>query len=142
MDLSTLKVFISSKISEQGYELYSLSFANETLSLVVDREQDIDMEEAIKELQKKSWIPVNDSLPEEIHTINYYDLVCGEASFTESDMVLCRVIYNREIQYVTGIFTGGQWYLYHDMYNEETEELHVTHWMPLPEPPEQKGEES
>ena len=108
----------------------------------LNRELCTALEEAIKELQKKSWIPVNDSLPEEIHTINYYALVCGEASFTESDMVLCRVIYNREIQYVTGIFTGGQWYLYHDMYNEETEELHVTHWMPLPEPPEQKGEES
>ena len=44
MDLSTLKELISSKISEQGYELYSLSFANETLNVVVDREQDIDME--------------------------------------------------------------------------------------------------
>ena len=44
MDLNTLKQLISQRISEEGYELYSLSFANETLSLVVDREQDIDME--------------------------------------------------------------------------------------------------
>ena len=44
MDLNTLKGLIETKINEQGYELYSLSFANETLSLVVDREQDIDME--------------------------------------------------------------------------------------------------
>ena len=44
MDLNTLKQLISTKLAENGYELYSLSFANETLSLVVDREQDIDME--------------------------------------------------------------------------------------------------
>ena len=44
MDLNTLKGLIETKISEQGYELYSLSFAKETLSVVVDREQDIDME--------------------------------------------------------------------------------------------------
>ena len=44
MDLNTLKGLIASKINEQGYELYSLSFANETLSLVVDRSKDIDME--------------------------------------------------------------------------------------------------
>ena len=44
MDLNTLKGLIETKISEQGYELSSLSFAKETLSVVVDREQDIDME--------------------------------------------------------------------------------------------------
>lgn len=44
MDLNTLKQLISTKLAENGYELYSLCFANETLSLVVDREQDIDME--------------------------------------------------------------------------------------------------
>ena len=44
MDLNTLKQLISSKLNEQGYELYSLSFANETLNIVVDREQEIDME--------------------------------------------------------------------------------------------------
>ena len=44
MDLNSLKQLLSKKINEQGYELYSLSFANETLSLVVDRVQDIDMD--------------------------------------------------------------------------------------------------
>ena len=44
MDLNILKGLIETKINEQGYELYSLSFAQETLSIVVDREQDIDME--------------------------------------------------------------------------------------------------
>ena len=44
MDLNTLKQLISSKVNEAGYELVSLSFASETLSIVVDREKDIDME--------------------------------------------------------------------------------------------------
>ncbi len=43
MDLNTLKQLITAKLNEQGYELYSLNFANETLSVVVDRVQDIDM---------------------------------------------------------------------------------------------------
>ena len=44
MDLNSLKQIISEKVNEEGYELYSLSFANETLSLVVDRVEDIDMD--------------------------------------------------------------------------------------------------
>ena len=44
MDLNSLKQLISEKVNEEGYELYSLSFANETLSLVVDRVADIDMD--------------------------------------------------------------------------------------------------
>ena len=43
MDLNTLKQLITAKLNEQGYELYSLNFANVTLSVVVDRVQDIDM---------------------------------------------------------------------------------------------------
>ena len=43
MDLNTLKQLITTKLNEQGYELYSLNFANVTLSVVVDRVQDIDM---------------------------------------------------------------------------------------------------
>ena len=44
MDLNILKQLITSKVNEAGYELVSLSFANETLSIVVDREKDIDMD--------------------------------------------------------------------------------------------------
>ena len=44
MDLNTLKVNITKKINEEGYELSSLSFGNETLSIVVDRVKDIDMD--------------------------------------------------------------------------------------------------
>ena len=44
MDLNTLKQLLSAKVNEAGYELVSLSFANETLSVVVDRTKDIDMD--------------------------------------------------------------------------------------------------
>ena len=44
MDLNTLKQLLSKKINEEGYELVSLSFTSETLSLVVDRTKDIDMD--------------------------------------------------------------------------------------------------
>lgn len=44
MDLNTLKKLLNDKITEQGYELYSLSFGDETLNIVVDRVEDIDMD--------------------------------------------------------------------------------------------------
>ena len=44
MDLNTLKQLLSEKVNEEGYELVSLSFASETLSVVVDRTKDIDMD--------------------------------------------------------------------------------------------------
>ena len=44
MDLVTLKGLIEKKVNELGYELYSLSFSKETLSLIVDKETEIDMD--------------------------------------------------------------------------------------------------
>ena len=43
MDLTTLKGLIEKKLNELGYDLYSLSFSKETLSIVVDKEVEIDM---------------------------------------------------------------------------------------------------
>ena len=48
MDLNTLKQLIGTKLNENGYELYSLTFANETLSVVVDRVEDIDMDAIVE----------------------------------------------------------------------------------------------
>ena len=44
MELVTLKGLIEKKVNELGYELVSLSFSKETLSIVVDKEVEIDME--------------------------------------------------------------------------------------------------
>ena len=43
MELNELKALIEKKINDLGYELVSFNFANGTLSLVVDKDQDIDM---------------------------------------------------------------------------------------------------
>ena len=48
MDLITLKGLIETKLNELGYDLYSLSFANETLSIVVDRSKEIDMDAIVE----------------------------------------------------------------------------------------------
>ena len=48
MDLITLKGQIEAKVNELGYELYSLSFNQDTLSIVVDREKDIDMDAIVE----------------------------------------------------------------------------------------------
>ena len=42
MELNELKALIEKKINDLGYELVSFNFANGTLSLVVDKDQDID----------------------------------------------------------------------------------------------------
>ena len=44
MDFNTLKGLIEKKVNELGYDVYSLSYAQDTLSLVVDKEKEIDME--------------------------------------------------------------------------------------------------
>ena len=44
MELSKLKELIEKKINDEGYDLYSLSFSNETLQIVVDKEEEIDMD--------------------------------------------------------------------------------------------------
>ena len=48
MDLITLKGLIETKLNTLGYDLYSLSFANETLSIVVDRSKEIDMDAIVE----------------------------------------------------------------------------------------------
>ena len=44
MELITLKGLLETRINELGYELVSLSFSKETLSIVVDKEVEIDMD--------------------------------------------------------------------------------------------------
>ena len=48
MDLKVLKEQIAETVAKEGYELVSLSFANDVLNVVVDREQDIDMQAIVE----------------------------------------------------------------------------------------------
>ena len=43
MELSKLKELINQKLNTLGYSLVSLTFAKETLSIVVDKDEEIDM---------------------------------------------------------------------------------------------------
>ena len=66
------------------------------------------------------WIPVTERLPEV-----WID-------------VLCSVNGERHYCAVGAIDNHGDWHVDDDY--EESSTFHVTHWMPLPEPPETKGE--
>ena len=44
MEINELKELIAKKLSEEGYELYSLTFVNGTLAIIVDKDEQITME--------------------------------------------------------------------------------------------------
>ena len=44
MEINELKELIAKKLNEEGYELYSLTFVNGTLAIVVDKDEQITME--------------------------------------------------------------------------------------------------
>ena len=44
MEINELKTLISEKLNEEGYELYSLTFANGVLAIIVDKDEQITME--------------------------------------------------------------------------------------------------
>lgn len=76
------------------------------------------------------WIPVSERLPEVV----------------DSYIVVVKCKYDWEKEYEIGVdiatydpysgnpYIDGCWNTYND-WNEGQEYLHVTHWMPLPEPP-------
>ena len=80
----------------------------------------------------KKWIPVTERLPE---VVDCY-------------LVVVKAKYDHEDEYEIGVdvatynpYEGGYiddcWNTYND-WDEGQQDIHVTHWMPLPEPP--KGE--
>ena len=81
----------------------------------------------------QQWIPVSERLPEVV----------------DSYIVVVKCKYDWEKEYEIGVdiatydpycdhpYIDGCWNTYND-WNEGQQYLHVTHWMPLPEPP--KGE--
>jgi len=86
----------------------------------LNRELCTALEEAIKELQKKSWISVKDRLPED----------------GESILIFVNDSRYEPIQYDVCYYDGDDAWL-DSGYSFGSD---VTHWMPLPEPPEMKGE--
>ena len=83
------------------------------------RKRAIDI--AIKELEKpeERWIPVSERLPEDgSNVLAYYD------NKIEQRMFAC-------------VYEDGEWF-YRMLYTT-TVFKYITHWMPLPEPPQKGG---
>ena len=78
--------------------------------------------EYIEELSKPRWIPVTERLPE--HS-------CGESNsvLTVSSLGAMRVLY----------FDGGNWCYPTGEALTTAGKFPITHWMPLPEPPEEES---
>lgn len=88
-----------------------------------------DLEPQIVVVNKQQWIPVSERLPD----------------LYEECFVLVKMKYDWEEDYErnvdSGCYVGENGYIdgfntYND-WNEGQEYLHVTHWMPLPEPPKE-----
>ena len=71
--------------------------------------------------RKQEWISVDDRLPR------------------ESEVVLAYSVKFGIIQRIYTSYIGEVRWWSHGCWNS-TEQLRITHWMPLPEPPETKGE--
>ena len=74
------------------------------------------------------WISVEERLPE----------------ITETVLIAYKEKWEWETEWTFDVdvgsldITGREWNTYHDLY--EGQELHITHWMPLPEAPKEGGE--
>ena len=90
---------------------------------------------SIEEMKKQGyrkqseWISVEERLPE----------------ITETVLIAYKEKWEWEAEWTFDVdvgsldITGREWNTYHDLY--EGQELHITHWMPLPEPPKKGGGE-
>ena len=88
---------------------------NETLDKAAD---------AIEELSKPRWIPVTERLPEIMHTV----IVSGRMKYEwETD-------FFRFVDVAT--YTEREFFETFNDWYEGQDEFEITHWMPLPEPPE------
>lgn len=78
--------------------------------------------------RRQEWISVEERLPEIMETV----------------LIAYKEKWEWETKWNFGVDAGswdiveGRWNTYHDVY--EGQELQITHWMPLPQPPETKGE--
>lgn len=72
----------------------------------------------------KTWIPVTERLPEIMHTV----IVSGRMKYEwETD-------FFRFVDVAT--YTEGEFFETFNDWYEGQDEFEITHWMPLPEPPE------
>lgn len=83
------------------------------------------------EAGKPKWIPVTERLPDKV--ADYLVAVKFKYGYgTERRIALGVAIYN---PYVVGYRIDNCWYT--DLDFDEDQDAHITHWMPLPEPPKE-----
>ena len=93
------------------------------------------VQELEQQLAAVQWISVEDRLPvTDVGDGNYGEIIVIGTNGTEVDAVTCQLaVYPWEGQ------TINYWYKWKDIYfdDEDPGQWRVTHWMPLPAPPEQ-----
>ena len=84
------------------------------------RQKTILFDDAIKRLNKQEWIPVAERLPEVRHA------------------VLCYSPHHKNI-WALSLHEDGEWYYWIPMYEKYNPDFEgpITHWMTLPEPPQE-----
>lgn len=77
------------------------------------------------------WISVKDSLP------NEYEYTYEGDTYSESGYYLCHIGHDRDKavwpEVLVGYTVNGKWHIEGDYMLDDK----ITHWMPLPEPPEE-----
>lgn len=98
----------------------------EMLKMAQFKEAAILIEQAANAiLSKPCWIPVTERLPEILHTV----IVSGRMKYEwETDFI-------RFVDVAT--YTEGEFFETFNDWYEGQDEFEITHWMPLPEPPEE-----
>ena len=93
-------------------------YEDSTPEQILERSEDAD---AIEELSKPKWIPVTERLPD---NIGEEVLVCNE-DYGKSDLGFATV----------AVYNGNGWL---ECWDRKMYLASITHWMPLPEPPEKE----
>ena len=95
-------------------------------SLFIYMEDNMTKEEVIKHMSINRWISVNDRLPDKDE--NYIVTVCDEDCFPGEGIWYSTVVV------VAEYYKGG--WIWYDGGHEYSLDGIVTHWQPMPEPPE------
>ena len=105
---------------------YQQRVCDECEYYLADNEQSEDVTD-INVGNKSEWISVDERMPEIMETV----------------LIAYKEKWGWETEWHFDVDAGswdiveGRWNTYHDL--DEGQELHITHWMPLPEPPKMKG---
>ena len=116
------------------YEMQDFIFALPAGDIETDLDVATEELQAVKKLVESiRWIPTSERLPE--IGGNYFVVVKYKYDFEKE--------YSYDTDFAEFTFSDGYidncWNTYND-WNEGQQYLHITHWMPIPEPPKEESE--